>query len=265
MSSNSNIEDRPFWLGPLGPIVMGVASVVFLLQDGLRPYKILYRRAAWEQVSAMPAKVSIPIRRTTIRVGLNSQDSNLADGKKSALAMEERGKYNRGSASGKRGGGAGSGGYKANNALNKENIYEKKVFPERIYSKYVEKGFGTTYKVQLWYVKLAFKYNYKGKIYSVYEDSPSFSFESREEAERFLQEHSANWPIKVWVNPGEPKEATAFLIYKEWHWIQLGVALAFFTFLWGIVAGVGGKQYREEASPEKNRSRDDDDEEEEVS
>ena len=235
MSKSDPAADRPFWLSPLGPIILSIVAVVLLLHDGLKRYEVLYRKSMWEQVPAMPARVSVPYRRSTVKVGLSGTNKAIANGKKSALSYEEQGRHKGKKRAPQR--------TSKSNALNKNAIYEKKVIPDRIYSKYEKRGTGMTYKVKRWYVKLAFKYSFKGKIYSVYDDKPSFSFDSRGDAEAFLNKHAGKWPIKAWVNPSNPKEATAFLIYDGWIWIQLGAVLVFVAFLWAIVAVMGGKQY----------------------
>lgn len=239
MSNADKLQERPFWLGPLGPFVLATVSLVFLFQDGFTPYSIIYKRTAWDQVPAMPAKVTVPYMRTTLRAGLSDVNRTVAEGERSALGARERGRHKERPSRGRGDG--------FSNTTTREEIYQKRVIQDPIHSEYETKGVGTKYTVRRWYVRISFEYFYNGQMYSVQEDEPLFSFDSREAAESFLRKHADEWPIKVWVNPGNPNEATAFLLYDKWHWVQLGAVLAFLSLIWGIIAGMGSRQFRIEA------------------
>jgi hypothetical protein len=227
LSTPDDTPTRPWFFSPLPPFVLGVLSIVALLHDGTTPFEILWREHTWEKVRAEPTKVSRPVRRVTTGAGVAHAPSAFVEGKKTRFGVQEEqalGSQKAGSSSGPA------------RTVTRSEIIERKVTPKRIHSKVVEKGTLFPYKVKRWYVKLAFQYDYKGKPYRVYEDTPSFTFESHEKARAYLKERIGKWPIKVWVNPSQPNEATAFLDYRGWHWIQLGGFFLALSVIWLLVA-----------------------------
>ncbi len=245
MSNADKLQERPFWLGPLGPCVCLAFAVVLLFHDGFTPYRLIYRRQTWDRVPAMPAKITVPYMRTTLRPGLSNVNRSVAEGERSALGARERSRAAKTSPRGRKDEFSGDRG--VGNVAAREEIYQKRMLPNPIHSEYVTTGVGVKSTEKRWYVRLSFEYFYEGRMYSVQEDEPLFHFNSREAAESFLRKHADEWPITVWVNPADPEQATAFLLYDKWHWVQIGSVLAFLSLLWFIIAGVGSKQFRAEA------------------
>jgi hypothetical protein len=210
------------------PFLLVVLSVVVLLYDGLTPYEILWKKHTWKEVKAEPAKVSRPFRRVMMQGGISHQPKMLVEGKKTRFGVqEEQALRHKGSSAPPSG---------APNSATKSRIVERKVTPKRIHSKYVEKGTLFPYKEKQWYIKLAFQFDHGGKLYRVYDDAPVFTFDSHEEAKEYLKAKAGKWPIKVWVNPDDPNEATAFLDYPRWYVVQVGAFVLAISIIWLLFA-----------------------------
>lgn len=228
MSEAAETPTRPWFFSPLPPVLLGILTLVALFHDGLTPYRILWRRYTWKKINANPVKVSRPYRRYTMGGGVNQQDPVFVEGKKTRFGVQEAQKVE----------GKLDSRLTESRMGTRTRVVERQMTPQRIHAKYIEKGLLFPYKEKRWFVSLAFQYPYKGKLYKVFEDKPTFSFESEKKARVFVHERASKWPIKVWVNPDNPQQATAFLEYRGWIWIQLGGFFLFLSLLWFLVSVV---------------------------
>ena len=228
MSQADDTPTRPWFFSPLPSILLGILTLVLLFHDGLTPYRILWRRYRWKKVDATPVKVSRPYRRYTMRTGIGQQDPVYVSGKKTRFGVQEAQKVE----------GKLPSRLTESRIGTQQKVVEHKMTPQRVHAKYVKKGLLFPYKEKRWFVSLAFQYVYDGRVYKIFEDKPAFAFESEKKARTFVRDRATKWPIKVWVNPDQPRQATAFLEYRGWVWIQTGGFLLFVSLLWFLIAVV---------------------------
>ncbi len=216
-----------FWSGPLPAVVVLVLGLVLALQDGLRPYRIAWRKLRWVPVQAVPAKIEVPYVRQEVYGGTTATDPDLAEGKPSRLKAEELARdrnrrWKARQASRDRPGG-------------RTRTVLRKVEPRHIVSRVVERGLLFRFEERRYFVRLTYAYVYKGKVYRRWKDEAPLSFRTHDEAKAYLRKRAGRWPITVWVNPSDPRQATAFLDYRGWLSVRLGLGLAFGGLVWLLV------------------------------
>ena len=242
-SSQTLEQEGSLWSGPLPPIVLLVVGFVFLVQDGTRPYVVLWRKLRWVRVQAVPAKVEVPYLHQEVYGGSTGADPDLADGKPSRLKVEERSKD-----PARR--------WKAEQARRQRPGYRRhvvlrKVTPQAIVPRVVHRGILFKYEEKRYFVRLTYAYAYKGKVYRKWNEEAPRSFRTRKEAEDYLRKKASRWPIVVWVDPSDPKKATAFLDYDGWLWIRLGLGLTFAGLVWLLVL-LGFRRHPSEEEAERD-------------
>lgn len=105
----------------------------------------------------------------------------------------------------------------------------------RVFSKVVTRGWPLKRKKRVWIVRITYTYPWNtGRITRV-ADSPAKEFESRNEALAFLAKRIHKGVVRVWVNPMDPSEATAFLEYPSLLTLVLGFAMVGLGVLWLLV------------------------------
>jgi len=106
----------------------------------------------------------------------------------------------------------------------------------RIFPKVVTRGWPLKRKKRVWIVKITYTYPWKtGRITRV-ADSPAQEFDSRKAAEAFLAKRIDRGTVRVWVNPEDPRQATAFLGYPSMVTLVLGFAMVGLGVVWLILA-----------------------------
>lgn len=103
-------------------------------------------------------------------------------------------------------------------------------------SKVVTRGWPLKQKKRIWLVRITYTFPWKtGRITKI-GDSPAREFDSQKEAAAYVSGRVHEGAVRVWVNPKNPKEATAFLDYPSLLTIVLGFAMIGLGALWLIVA-----------------------------
>jgi hypothetical protein len=106
-----------------------------------------------------------------------------------------------------------------------------------VFSKVVTRGWPLKRQKRVWIVRITYSYPWKtGRITRV-ADSPAKEFESRSEARAYLVKRvPKTGAVRVWVNPKNPREATAFLDYPSLLTLVLGFAMVGLGVVWLIVS-----------------------------
>lgn len=109
--------------------------------------------------------------------------------------------------------------------------------PQRlVQSKVVTRGWPLKEKKRVWLVRITYTFPWKtGRITRV-ADGPPTEFDSERAALTYLHKRIHRDTVPVWVNPGDPREATAFLDYPSMLMLLLGFALVGLGGLWLIAA-----------------------------
>jgi hypothetical protein len=95
----------------------------------------------------------------------------------------------------------------------------------QIFSKIVTRGWPLRRKARVWFVKITYTYPWKtGRITRV-ADSPGREFDAQQDAAAFLARRVRKGNVRVWVNPANPAEATAFLDYPSVPTLVIGFVL----------------------------------------
>lgn len=106
----------------------------------------------------------------------------------------------------------------------------------RVFSKIVTRGWPLKRKKRVWIARITYTYPWKtGRITRV-ADSPAKEFDSRKEAQAFLAERINKGAVRVWVNPKDPRQATAFLGYPSMITLVTGFAMVGLGVIWLILA-----------------------------
>lgn len=106
----------------------------------------------------------------------------------------------------------------------------------RTFPKVVTRGWPLSQKKRVWIVRVTYTYPWKGKRFTRVADTPGTEFPTRREARAYLAKHIQKGSIRVWVNPKDPQEATAFLDPPYTHTLLLGLAIFALGVLWLIAA-----------------------------
>jgi len=115
--------------------------------------------------------------------------------------------------------------------------YLAKRSQRRIMSKVVTRGWPLKNKKRVWIVRITYTYPWKTGRITRLADSPAREFDSAKDAQEYLGKRlSKKGAIRVWVNPKDPQEATAFLDYPSVLTIVLGLAMVGFGVLWLLLA-----------------------------
>ncbi len=121
--------------------------------------------------------------------------------------------------------------------------------PQRpVVSKVVSRGWPLSTKRRVWLVRVNYTFPWKTGRITRLSDSPSREFETRKEAQEFLARRVKKGAIRVWVNPDDPREATAFLDYPSRLSLVLGFAMLLLGLCWGLAAGLLGRAHRRRES-----------------
>lgn len=114
--------------------------------------------------------------------------------------------------------------------------YLAKRSQRRIFPKVVTRGWPLSQKKRVWIVRVTYTYPWKGKRITRVADSPGTEFDTRREAGAYLAKRIHQGGIRVWVNPKDPQQATAFLDSPYTHTLLLGLAVFALGMLWLIAA-----------------------------
>ncbi len=218
----------PPWASPLWSLVLILLSLYVLLHDGLTPYRVAWRKMRWKRVFAVQAEVEIPVRRIEIRAGVDSQDPYAASAPKTKLGAEEMAKNK-------------ALRWKAQQAKEDRAVIRKRIVKRRtvepmIFEKVSTRGVLFDYDVKRYFVRVSYTYRYGKKVFTKYREVGPRSFKSREAARLYLSKRFKHWPIKVWVDPADPSDVTAFLEYDGWTWIKLGFVGLFAGLVWMLLS-----------------------------
>ncbi len=121
---------------------------------------------------------------------------------------------------------------------------------KRIFKAVVERGWPIKRRKQVYHVHLNYTYLWRKKKHTKVADVPDRDFESRPVAERFLRQYVKNNRIRVWVNPKDPNQATAFLLYR-WSalWVRVGIVVVGLALLWLFAAILLGRAHDRREKP----------------
>lgn len=132
---------------------------------------------------------------------------------------------------------------------------------KRIFKETVSEGWPMKRKKLQWRIRLNYTYPWKNARYTRMNDGPDRAFVSEAEANSYLEGRVRGTRLKVWVDPNDPSEATAFLEYRRVWTLRVGFAGAGLGLFWLLVALVLGHSHRrrereaeekaQEASPKK--------------
>ncbi|MCD6499002.1 MAG: DUF3592 domain-containing protein [Deltaproteobacteria bacterium] len=234
-----DVESSGAWYSsPMPPMLLLLVGLVLLFQDGLTPYEILWKRTNWKKVTASRAKITVTTRRVQLRPGVVAQDPDLVQGHKSGLAIEAQA-----DSSDRR--------FKESQAVGDRTDVrttegQQSVPAPLIEMRVVKKGVIFTYMERRYFVLLSYRYRFKGKVYTRFGDEAPQDFKTRKDAVAYLHQRVPDWPIKVWVNPKHPRDASAFLDYDGWLAIRLGALLFVGSLFWLLFFGIGRRSKGDE-------------------
>ncbi len=224
----ADIQTAPPWASPLGAVLLIVLSLFVLLKDGLTPYRVGWKKLRWKKVFAVQAEVEIPVKRTEIQAGIDSQDPYAASPPKTKLGAEEMAKNKDLAWKAEQA--------KRDRAAIRSRVVKRRTVEPLIYQKVVSRGVLFSYDEKRFFVRVSYTYRFGKKVYTKYRQESGRSFATRKEAEAYLAGKFRHWPIKVWVNPANPSQATAFLEYDGWFWIKLGFVGLLAGLLWMLLS-----------------------------
>ncbi len=114
--------------------------------------------------------------------------------------------------------------------------YLAKRSQRRVFSKVVTRGWPLKTKKRVWIARITYTYTWKtGRITRV-ADSPAREFDSAQDAQAYLAKRLNKGAVRVWVNPKDPREATAFLDYPSVLTLVLGFVMLGFGMIWLMLA-----------------------------
>jgi len=105
-----------------------------------------------------------------------------------------------------------------------------------VQSKVVTRGWPLKEKKRVWLVRITYSFPWKSGRITRVADGPAKEFDSEPAALQYLHKRLHRDTLRVWVNPGDPREATAFLDYPSLLMLLLGFALVGLGGLWLIVS-----------------------------
>jgi hypothetical protein len=113
--------------------------------------------------------------------------------------------------------------------------YLSRIPQQRVFQQVVTKGWPVKRKEKQWLVRISYSFaGPKGVVTRVGDQAP-LTFGSSLEASAFVQERIDKNAIKVWYDPGDPGQATAFLDTQSFRWIRFGLTLLGLGLVWLLI------------------------------
>lgn len=106
---------------------------------------------------------------------------------------------------------------------------------QRVFEKVVTKGWPVSRKEKEYRVRISYSFaGPKGQVTRVGDEAP-LTFGTAMEAEGFIRERIDKGAVRVWFDPADPGQATAFLDVQSFRWIRLGLTLLGLGVVWLLV------------------------------
>lgn len=110
--------------------------------------------------------------------------------------------------------------------------YLARIPQQRVFEQVVTKGWPMTRKEKQWRVRISYSFAGPQGVVTRVGDQAPIVFGSSQEAGAFVSERIDKSSIKVWYDPADPGQATAFLDTQSFRWIRLGLTLLGLGVVW---------------------------------
>jgi hypothetical protein len=103
---------------------------------------------------------------------------------------------------------------------------------QRVFERQVERGWPLTRKEKLFEVRLSYAFVVGQKSFTRVSDVAPRAFDDARSAELFVSQRIEKGRIKVWYDPAQPDQASAFLDVQSFRWVRLGGTFAILAVIW---------------------------------